>query len=133
MTEQQTGLYRPAFERDSCGFGLIAQIDDQPSHALLRDALVALDRLSHRGGVGADGRSGDGCGVLLRFPEPFLRTLAQEAGSGTAALFASGLVFLSPDPALADKARRQLADELTADGLTLAGWREVPIDPTVCG
>ncbi len=133
MDDQQPGLYRPEFERDSCGFGLIAQIDDQPSHALLRDSLVALNRLSHRGGVAADGRSGDGCGVLLRFPEPFLRTLAQEAGIDTADLFASGLVFLSPDPALAGKARRQLAGELAADGLTMAGWREVPIDPSVCG
>ena len=69
------GLYRSAYEHDSCGFGLIAQIDDVPTHGLVLDALSALNRLGHRGGVDADGRSGDGCGVLLRFPDRFMRAL----------------------------------------------------------
>ena len=56
-----TGLYAPGFERDSCGFGLIADLDDRPDRGLVEAALTALSRLAHRGAVGADGRSGDGC------------------------------------------------------------------------
>lgn len=126
-------LYRPEFEHDSCGFGLIAQIDDRASHTLLRDALTALDRLSHRGGVGADGRTGDGCGVLLKFPANFLRAVAADAGIVPGERFAAGLVFLSRDDALADAARDALADELKQRDLRVAGWRTVPTDATACG
>ena len=59
------GLYSPHFERDSCGFGLIAQMDDRPSHWLVHTAIASLARLSHRGAVAADGKSGVGCGRLL--------------------------------------------------------------------
>ena len=60
-----TGLYDESFEKDSCGFGLIANIDNNPSHWLINTAITALERLAHRGAVGADGTSGDGCGILL--------------------------------------------------------------------
>ncbi len=126
-------LYRSAYEHDSCGFGLIAQIDDVASHALVADALGALNRLSHRGGVAADGRSGDGCGVLLRFPDSFLRALAADVDVELAPLFAAGLVFLSQDEAKAQASRERLRCELAADDLAVAGWRCVPIVPSVCG
>ncbi|KAB8175129.1 hypothetical protein FKV24_013585, partial [Lysobacter maris] len=74
------GLYDPSDERDACGFGLIAQLDDRPSNALVQRALEALSRMTHRGGIAADGLSGDGCGLLLRQPDAFLRALAGEAG-----------------------------------------------------
>lgn len=54
------GLYRPDFEKDSCGFGLIAQMDNQADHRLVKTAINALARLTHRGAVAADGKSGDG-------------------------------------------------------------------------
>lgn len=54
------GLYDPAFERDSCGFGLIANLDDQASHFVVETAIAALTRLTHRGAVAADGKTGDG-------------------------------------------------------------------------
>jgi glutamate synthase (NADPH/NADH) large chain len=73
------GLHDPRDERDACGFGLIAQLDDAPNRALVDAALVALARMTHRGGVAADGLSGDGCGLLLKQPDQFLRTLAREA------------------------------------------------------
>ena len=74
------GLHSPDFERDSCGFGLIAQLDDRPSRALVDAGLQALARLVHRGAVGADGLSGDGCGLLLRRPRVFLAAIAHVAG-----------------------------------------------------
>jgi glutamate synthase (NADPH/NADH) large chain len=61
-------LYDPAFEHDSCGFVLVAQIDGRASAALVDTAFAALAKLSHRGGVNADGVSGDGCGVLIHRP-----------------------------------------------------------------
>ena len=79
MTERKaTGLYDPAFERDSCGFGLIANLDDLPSHWVVETAISALARLTHRGAVAADGKTGDGCGLLIKFPESFMRSVAEE-------------------------------------------------------
>ena len=59
------GLYDPRDDHDSCGFGLIARVRGAPARALVDDALEALARMGHRGGIAADGMSGDGCGVLL--------------------------------------------------------------------
>jgi glutamate synthase (NADPH/NADH) large chain len=76
MTKQMTKtLYDPEFERDSCGFGLIANLDDLPSHWVVETAIEALARLTHRGAVAADGKTGDGCGLLIKFPEGFLRAV----------------------------------------------------------
>ncbi|TCO81135.1 glutamate synthase (NADPH/NADH) large chain [Plasticicumulans lactativorans] len=131
MTDQ--GLYRPDFEHDNCGFGLIAHMDDKASHWLVQTSINALARLTHRGAVAADGKSGDGCGLLMKAPEGFLRAVAAEAGFELAASFAAGLIFLNPDAALAASARAQLEAEIAREGLATAGWREVPIDTTCCG
>src|SRR5580698_4221735 len=127
------GLYKEAYERDSCGFGLIASLDDVPSHWLVDTAIRSLNRLTHRGAIAEDGKTGDGCGVLLNKPEKFLRAVAREAGITLTQHFASGLVFLSRRIAEADEARRTLAQELARCGLTLAGWRKVPVDTAACG
>jgi glutamate synthase (NADPH/NADH) large chain len=133
MHETHDGLYRPEFEKGSCGFGLIAHMDDQPSHWLVRTAITALERLTHRGAVAADGKTGDGCGLLLKKPDAFLRAIAHEAGLILADEYASGLVFLAPEEMLRERARQALADALAAQGLDLAGWRLVPTDPSACG
>jgi len=129
----QSGLYRPEFERDNCGFGLIAQMDGKPSHWLLETAIGALARLTHRGAVAADGKTGDGCGLLLKKPDDFLRTMAGELGITPAALYAAGMVFLNPDETKATAARQKLEAELKAEGLHPAGWRTVPVNPEACG
>ena len=95
MHAPSRGLYKDAYERDSCGFGLIASLDDEPSHWLVRTAITSLNRLTHRGAIAADGKTGDGCGLLLKKPENFLRAIAQECGIALSARFASGLVFLN--------------------------------------
>ena len=128
-----TSLYSPEFEKDSCGFGLIANLDDRPSHWLVETAITALRRLTHRGAIAADGKTGDGCGLLLKLPAPFLRRIAEENGIALSDRFTAGLVFLSSDPERADLARRRLADKLEDEGLEVAGWREVPIATEVCG
>src|SRR5215469_4924898 len=127
MQAATTGLYKEAYERDSCGFGLIASLDDAPSHALVRTAITSLDRLTHRGAVAEDGKTGDGCGLLLKKPESFLRAVAAESGIRLAERFAAGLVFLSRDAGAAAQARATLAAELKRQGLEVAGWRRIEV------
>jgi len=127
------GLYRDEFERDSCGFGLIANLDDQPSHWLVQTAITALRRLTHRGAVATDGKTGDGCGLLLKRPTGFLRAAAREAGIELAERFAAGIAFLAPFDEQADRARLALGQQLEREGLEAAGWRVVPTDPEACG
>ncbi len=127
------GLYDPRSERDACGFGMVAQLDDQPSRLLVDTAIAALSRMTHRGGVAADGLTGDGCGLLLRRPDAFLKLLASEAGITVGARFAAGLVFLPHDAEAAQACRTQLQAQVEAVGCKVAGWREVPTDDSVCG
>src|SRR5512144_306764 len=126
-------LYRPEFEKDSCGFGLIAQMDNQASHWLVQTSINSLARLTHRGAVAADGKSGDGCGLLLKKPDGFLRAVAAEEGFTLAAEYGVGTVFLNTDADLAGTARAILGEELAREGLQVAGWRVLPIDPDACG
>ena len=104
MTEYSANnLIDPEQHRDSCGFGLIANLDDLPSHWVVETAIEALARLTHRGAVAADGKTGDGCGLLIKFPESFLRAVGEELGFTLNKRFAAGTVFLSRDPATADR------------------------------
>ena len=127
------GLYRPEFEHDNCGFGLIAQIDGRPSHKLVKTAIEALGRMTHRGAIAADGKSGDGCGLLLRKPAAFLRDKAEEAGFKAGRNFATGMIFLNRDSAKAELARNTLNAEVEARNLVVNGWRVVPTNPDACG
>ena len=128
-----SGLYRDEFERDSCGFGLIANMDDQPSHWLVATAIQALSRLTHRGAVAADGKTGDGCGLLLKKPVAFLRAVAAEQGIVLAEQFAAGIAFMSRFDEQAARARAALGQQLEREGLEVAGWRELPTDSGACG
>ncbi|WP_303908648.1 glutamate synthase large subunit [Thiohalomonas denitrificans] len=127
------GLYRPSFERDNCGFGLIAHMDGDASHWLVNTAIDALSRMTHRGAVAADGKSGDGCGLLLKKPDGFLRAVAADSGFQLAENYAVGMVFLSRDAVQRDAARARIGEALQTQELTVAGWREVPVDPQACG
>ncbi len=134
MTEPTAkNLLDPNLHRDSCGFGLIANLDDLPSHWVVRTAIDALARLTHRGAVAADGKTGDGCGLLIKFPESFLRAVGKELGFRLAKRFAAGTVFLAQDEAAAGLARKTITRAIGDTGLEVAGWREVPVDPSACG
>ncbi len=74
------GLCRAAYEKDSCGFGLIASLDDRASHWVLQTAISSLNRLTHRGAIATDGKTGDGCGLLIKQPTAFLRAVAARGG-----------------------------------------------------
>ncbi|GLQ98504.1 glutamate synthase large subunit [Dyella mobilis] len=123
-------LYDASFEHDSCGFGLVAQIDGRASKWVVDTAFAALAKLSHRGGVNADGVSGDGCGVLIHHPQAWLRAMAVEAGIALGERFAAGLVFLdAPD----SDARKVLEQHVAEEGMRVAGWRDVAVNGEACG
>ncbi|EMV9316171.1 glutamate synthase large subunit [Vibrio vulnificus] len=126
-------LYDPSLEKDNCGFGLIAHMEGEPSHKLVRTAISALDRMTHRGGIAADGKTGDGCGLLLQKPDSYLRLIAKEKGFNLAKQYAIGMIFFSQDPVKAQTARDIINKELAKETLTVAGWRKVPTNPAVLG
>ena len=137
MQRSQTpprGLYRPGFERDNCGFGLIAQMDGKASHWLVETAIVALTRMTHRGAIAADGKTGDGCGLLMRKPDRFLRAEAQRLSiPDIADLYSVGNIFLGASESAREAGHAAMAEACAAHGLRVAGWREVPTDPAALG
>ncbi|WP_114785056.1 glutamate synthase large subunit [Vibrio tetraodonis] len=126
-------LYDPSLDKDNCGFGLIAHMDGHPSHKLVRTAISALDRMTHRGGIAADGKTGDGCGLLLQKPDSYLRLIAEENSFKLGKQYAIGMVFFSQDPIKAQSAKDIINKELTQETLSIAGWRDVPTNPEVLG
>ena len=130
----KAGLYHPDQFKDNCGFGLIAHMEGEASHHLLKTAIEALTCMTHRGGINADGKTGDGCGLLIQKPDLFLRAVAKEQfGSDLPQQYAVGMVFFNQDSGKAEAARANMNREIEAAGLQLIGWRKVPIDTSVLG
>ncbi|WP_033240420.1 glutamate synthase large subunit [Streptomyces albidoflavus] len=126
----QQGLYDPRNEHDACGVGFVATLTGEPSHTLVDQALTVLRNLEHRGATGSEPDSGDGAGILTQVPDAFLRETAgfdlPEAGA-----YAVGIAFL-PEAGTEEAAAR--IDALAAEeGLTVLGWREVPVAPALLG
>lgn len=129
-----TGLYRLDEFKDNCGFGMIAHLKGDTSHKLLQTAIEALTCMTHRGGIAADGKTGDGCGLLLQKPDSFMRAVAKADSSiDLSDVYGVGAIMLSRDPAIQAKAEAALAEEITAAGLSVAGWRELPVDNSCLG
>ncbi|MDK9708843.1 MAG: glutamate synthase large subunit [Desulforhopalus sp.] len=126
-------LYNPDVVKDNCGFGLMAHLTGEPSHKLVRTAISSLARMAHRGGIAADGRTGDGCGLLLQKPDTFFQSIAQEQGWTLGGRYGVGMVFFSREGAKAGVARAVINEELARETLSVVGWREVPVDPEVLG
>ena len=128
------GLYRLDEFRDNCGFGLIAHTKGECSHRLLQTAIEALTCMTHRGGIAADGKTGDGCGLLIQKPDAFLRSVAEEAcATPLPELYAVGVMMLNQDAGCRAQSKVVIANELARQGLALSGWREVPTDPECLG
>ncbi|WP_327071717.1 glutamate synthase large subunit [Kitasatospora sp. NBC_01302] len=126
------GLYDPRNEHDACGVGFVATLTGIADHTIVEQALTVLRNLEHRGATGAEPDSGDGAGILTQIPDAFLRarTAFELPAAGE---YAVGIAFL-PDEDAADAAAvaqiERIADE---EGLTVLGWREVPIAPDLLG
>ncbi|UQZ90491.1 glutamate synthase large subunit [Deltaproteobacteria bacterium Smac51] len=132
VTMNKIGLYDPQFEHDACGVGFVTRLEGPPSHDVVKLALELLRNLAHRGASGADADSGDGAGILLKLPDAFFRARLDfelpKAGS-----YGVGMAFLPPDSDASRRARRLIDNQATACGLTVPGWREVPVDPAALG
>jgi glutamate synthase (NADPH/NADH) large chain len=120
--------------KDNCGFGLIAHSKGNASHKLLQNAIEALTCMTHRGGVAADGKTGDGCGLLMQKPDGFLRTVVKQAlNVELPDTYAVGAVMLSADSKKREAEKLTLKEELEGQGLSVIGWREVPTDNSCLG
>ena len=132
---QAVGLYHPAYEHDSCGTGFVASIDGKASHQIVQWGVQCVCNVTHRGAVSADAKTGDGAGVLTQLPhhlfaKVFKQLKAEPLASGD---YAIGVFFFPQEAKAAARAQR-LAEEMFTDRhLTLVGWREVPVDPSVLG
>jgi hypothetical protein len=114
----QAGLHSPEEFKDNCGFGLIAHMQGQPSHELLETAIESLTCMTHRGGIAADGKTGDGCGILMKKPDSFLRQVAKDLwGVNLAPQFAIGVVFLPVDTKKSESTKAVVEAELLNVGL----------------
>ena len=118
-------------DHDACGTGFVARLGGPPTHEILQLSLQALERLSHRGGVDADGASGDGAGILSSLPAAFLRTRAAEQQISLGELFGVGMLFV-PHTRLAD-AHHAVEEAVGRSKLRLVGWRKVPVNPNALG
>ena len=118
-------------DHDACGTGFIARLSGPPTHEVLQQALQALERLSHRGGVDADGASGDGAGLLTSLPTTFFRARAAEHDIQLGELFGVGMLFI-PANRVAD-ARVAMEDAIGRGKMRLAGWRRVPVNANALG
>ena len=122
-------------ERDACGVGFIASLKGERTHKTVADALTALGCMEHRGACSADDDSGDGAGIMCNIPWKMLGKYCDDAGiagfeEGKSGV---GMVFLPQDEAQAKKSREILNECVEAEGLTVLGWREVPVNKNVVG
>src|SRR6267143_660678 len=130
----RTQVYHPNWghpDHDACGTGFIARLGGAPSYDIIQHALTALERLTHRGGVDADGASGDGAGLLTSLPQPFFRARAQELGMDLPEMFAVGFAFFPSSEA--DEARAAVETAADTERLRVIGWRRVPVNTNSLG
>ena len=118
-------------DHDACGTGFIAHLASPPSHDIVRYALNALERLTHRGGVDADGASGDGAGLLTSIPDAFFRARAGEHGIELPEHFGLGFAFFPTGTA--PDARRAVEAAADTERLRVLGWRRVPVNTATLG
>ena len=131
LPREAEGLYNPDFEHDACGVAFVATLDGVPTRKIVDQAITALENLDHRGAVGAEENTGDGAGLLCQVPDRFLRAKV-DFTLPAAGAYAVGIVFL---PAVGERGERvRLIEELIEEeGLTLLGWRTVPVDASMIG
>ena len=124
------GLYDPSYEHDACGVAFVARVRAPASHEVVARALLALERLEHRGAEGADPDTGDGAGILIQIPDAFLRA---EAGFELPEPGRYGVALCFLPPGNPTEAMRLLEERTEAEGQHVLGWREVPVNEGACG
>ncbi|MDR1791064.1 MAG: glutamate synthase large subunit [Propionibacteriaceae bacterium] len=122
----KVGLYDPAYEHDACGVGFVAQLSGEPSHDIIEKGLVALANLDHRGATGKDPKAGDGAGILIQVPDAFARAVT-DFELPAAGEYAMGMAFLPTESIERARAKRTIEYIAIEEGLTVHGWRDVPV------
>ncbi len=124
------GLYSAAHEHDACGVGFVAHIKGQRSHQIIEQGLQILANLDHRGAVGADKLMGDGAGILVQIPDEYYRSEMAALGIDLPppGEYGIGMIFLPKEHASRLACEQELARAVKAEGQTLIGWRDVPVD-----
>src|SRR5438445_9224274 len=118
-------------DHDACGTGFIARLGGTPSYDIIQFALTALERLTHRGGVDADGASGDGAGLLTSLPQAFFRARAQEQSIELPEMFGVGFAFLHSSVVEEARASFEIASDIERH--SVIGWRRVPVNTNSLG
>ncbi len=126
------GLYDPRFEHDACGVSFVANMKGIASRSIVAMGLGALCNLEHRGATGAEADTGDGAGILIQVPDRFLREVAGFELPPVGA-YAVGMAFLPLDTTDAEKAQEVIETIVVDEGLTVVGWRDVPVNPDCLG
>ena len=128
---QTQGLYDASHEHDACGVGMVVNIHGNKSHELVDNALNVLENMRHRGAEGADGRTGDGAGIMLQIPHEFI--LLQGIPVPEKGKYGTGLVFLPKDPVRQQAILSIMIEEIEREGLQLMHLRNVPTNPSCLG
>ena len=129
------GLYDPRFEHDNCGIGAVANIKGIKTHKTVDQALHIVEHLEHRAGKDAEGKTGDGVGIMLQISHRFFKKAAAQAGItlGGEREYGVGMFFFSQDELARKQAMKMFEIIVKKEGLTFLGWRDVPTTPDVLG
>ena len=131
----KNSLYSPEFEHDNCGIGAVVNIKGIRSHATVENALTIVETLEHRAGKDAEGKTGDGVGILLQISHKFFSKAAKslQIPIGNARDYAVGMFFFPQHELRRNQAKKMFEIIAKKEGLEVLGWREVPSDPAVLG
>jgi glutamate synthase (NADPH/NADH) large chain len=129
---EKQGLYLPEFEHENCGAGFICNLNGDKTNQIIHDALEILVKLEHRGGVSADGKTGDGAGLLIDIPHDYFKRVCDFTIPNQRE-YAVGMVFLPKVPNQYNFCKTTFENEIKEQGLSILGWRNVPVDSTQLG
>ena len=129
------GLYSSQFEHDACGVGFTANINGEKSHQVIRDAITILERIEHRGAVGCDPLTGDGAGILMQIPHEFFTKICKKENITLpkAGKYGVAMLFLPQENDARAEIEALIEEKTNKNGLTMLGWRDVPVDPNNMG
>ena len=132
---EENGLYDSRFEHDNCGIGAVVNIKGKKSHATVENALKIVENLEHRAGKDAEGKTGDGVGIMLQISHKFFKKVTKQLGIeiGDEREYGVGMFFMSQDDLKRHREMKMLEIITEKEGLEFLGWREVPVHPEVLG
>jgi len=132
---EQQGMYDPSFEHDNCGIGAVVNIKGIKSHKTVEDALSIVENLEHRAGKDAEGKTGDGVGIMVQISHKFFSKECAKLGIelGGEREYGIGMFFLPQDELKRNQAKKMFEIIVEKEGMNFLGWREVTTNPKVLG